>query len=133
VSVGFAGCASAQASPVDPPASHSFAAKPDEYLHSECADASPNRRYRTPLLVFKTVDGYAFVVGYGLETDWVKNVLAGGSAVLHERGRAVTLVNPWVMSKAEAAALVLPRARLLYRALPYDEAAVVLTSAGLVG
>lgn len=91
------------------------------------------KRYRTPLLVFETADGYAFLIGYGRETDWVKNVLAGGPAVLHRRGRAVTLVDPRVMSKAEAAALVVPRARLLYRAFPYDEAAVVLTSAGLAG
>jgi deazaflavin-dependent oxidoreductase (nitroreductase family) len=62
------------------------------------------KRYRTPLLVFKTHDGYAILVGYGPQTDWLKNVLAGGPTVLRKRGRAVALANPRVVSKDEAAA-----------------------------
>ncbi len=91
------------------------------------------KRYRTPLLVFETQDGYAVLVGYGLQTDWLKNVLAGGPTVLRKRGRAVTLVNPRVVSKAESAAFVVPRSRLLYRVFPYNEAAVLLTSVGSAG
>lgn len=87
-------------------------------------------RYRTPLLVFKTADGYAILVGYGPQTDWMKNVLAGGPTVLHKRGRAVELTEPRVVSKAEAAPLVVAGARPFYRAFPYNEAALLLTSAG---
>ncbi|MCF6388132.1 nitroreductase family deazaflavin-dependent oxidoreductase [Mycobacterium sp. MBM] len=90
-------------------------------------------RYRTPLLVFGTADGYAVLIGYGPQTDWVKNVLAGGPTILRKRGRGIALVNPRVVSKAEAAALVVPRSRLLYRAFPYNEAALLLTSAGSAG
>lgn len=90
------------------------------------------KRYRTPLLVFETADGYAILIGYGLQTDWLKNVLAGGPTVLHKRGRAITLVDPRVVSKADAAALVMPRSRPLYRAFPYNEAALLLTDAGSV-
>ncbi|KRD09487.1 peptidase [Mycobacterium sp. Root265] len=96
----------------------------------EHAGRKSGKRYRTPLMVFKTHDGYAILIGYGPQTDWVKNVLAGGSTVLRKRGRAVPLANPRVMSKAEAAALVLPRSRLLYQAFPYNEAALLLTNAG---
>ncbi|WP_349270932.1 nitroreductase family deazaflavin-dependent oxidoreductase [Mycolicibacterium parafortuitum] len=88
------------------------------------------KRYRTPLLVFDTQNGYAFLIGYGPQTNWVKNVLAGGPTVLHKRGRAVTLVNPRVVSKAEAADLVMPGSRVLYRAFPYNEAVLLLTTAG---
>lgn len=88
------------------------------------------RRYRTPLLVFETRDGYAILVGYGEQTDWLKNVLAGGTTVLHKRGRAIPLTNPRVVSKAEAAALVTLGSRPLYRGFPYDEAALLLTIAG---
>lgn len=91
------------------------------------------KRYRTPLLVFKTHDGYAILIGYGPQTDWLKNVLAGGPTVLRKRGRTVALVNPRVVSKAEAAAHVLPSSRLLYRAFPYNEAAVLLTNASSAG
>ncbi len=91
------------------------------------------KRYRTPLLVFRTHDGYAILIGYGLQTDWLKNVLAGGPTLLRKRGRAIALVNPQVVSKAEAAALVVPRSRLFYRAFPYNEAALLLTDAGSAG
>ncbi|MEV0673363.1 nitroreductase family deazaflavin-dependent oxidoreductase [Mycobacterium sp. NPDC050441] len=87
------------------------------------------QRYRTPLLVFKTHDGYAILVGYGLQTDWLKNVLAGGPTALCKRGRVVALTDPRVVSKAEAAALVTPSSRLFYRAFPYNEASLLLTIA----
>ncbi|UBV14324.1 nitroreductase family deazaflavin-dependent oxidoreductase [Mycolicibacterium fortuitum] len=87
------------------------------------------KRYRTPLLVFKTHDGYAILVGYGRQTDWLKNVLAGGPVALHKRGRVVALTNPRVVSKAEAAAFVTRRSLPLYRAFPYNEAALLLTIA----
>ena len=85
------------------------------------------RRYRTPLLVFKTQKGFAILIGYGPETDWLKNVLAGGPTVLHKRGKAITLANPQIVEKAEAAPLVLPAPRLFYRLFPYNEAALILT------
>lgn len=87
------------------------------------------RRYRTPLLVFKTRDGFAILIGYGPETDWLKNVLAGGPTVLHKLGKAIALANPQIVSKAEAAPLVTPVPRLFYRLFPYNEATLVLTKA----
>lgn len=45
------------------------------------------RRYRTPVLCVRRPGGFAFLVGYGLESDWVRNLLAAdGGAVVH-RGR----------------------------------------------
>lgn len=45
------------------------------------------RRYRTPVLCVRRPVGFAFLVGYGLESDWVRNLLAAdGGAVVH-RGR----------------------------------------------
>jgi deazaflavin-dependent oxidoreductase (nitroreductase family) len=85
------------------------------------------KHYRTPLLVFKTRDGFAILIGYGLESDWLKNVLAGGPSVLHKRRKAVVLASPRVVSKAEAAALVTPASRLFYRLFPYNEATLLLT------
>ncbi|MGE2720324.1 nitroreductase family deazaflavin-dependent oxidoreductase [Mycolicibacterium celeriflavum] len=85
------------------------------------------RRYRTPLLVFKTRDGFVVLIGYGPETDWLKNVLAGGPTILHKLGRNIALANPQIVSKAEAAPLITPAPRLFYRLFPYNEAALVLT------
>ncbi|SRX94733.1 hypothetical protein MSP7336_02994 [Mycobacterium shimoidei] len=85
------------------------------------------RRYRTPLLVFPTPDGFIFLIGYGPKSDWVKNVLAGGHAALHRRGSSIALVNPRVVSKAEGAAIVSGPSGMFYRLFPYNEAAMVLT------
>lgn len=88
------------------------------------------RRYRTPLLVFKTQDGFAILIGYGPETDWLKNVVAGGPLVLHKLGKTIALGNPQIVSKAEAAPLIAPAPRLFYRLFPYNEATVVLSKTG---
>ncbi len=88
------------------------------------------RRYRTPLLVFKTHDGFAILIGYGPETDWLKNVVAGGPLVLHKLGKTIALGNPQIVSKAEAAPLIAPAPRLFYRLFPYNEATVVLSKTG---
>jgi deazaflavin-dependent oxidoreductase (nitroreductase family) len=85
------------------------------------------KRYRTPLLVFKTRDGFVILIGYGLESDWLKNVLAGGPTVLHKQGKAIALTGPRIVNKAEGANLVTPAFRPFYRLFPYNEAALVLT------
>lgn len=85
------------------------------------------RHYRTPLLVFKTRDGFAVLIGYGPESDWLKNILAGGPTVLHKLGKAISLANPQIVSKAEAAPLITPVPRLFYRLFPYNEATLMLT------
>jgi deazaflavin-dependent oxidoreductase (nitroreductase family) len=52
------------------------------------------RRYRTPVNVFATTDGYRFALTYGPDTDWVRNVLAAGGCELETRRRTVRLVAP---------------------------------------
>jgi deazaflavin-dependent oxidoreductase (nitroreductase family) len=85
------------------------------------------KRYRTPLNIFDTNDGYVILIGYGTESHWVKNVLAGGPATIHKHGKSVQVADPRIVSKAAAAPLV-TSARILYRLHPYDEAALVVTA-----
>lgn len=85
------------------------------------------KRYRTPLLVFPIRDGFVILIGYGLKSDWLKNVTADGQAVLHKRGKRIALANPRVVSKAEAATLVTGPSGVFYRLFPYNEAALVLS------
>ncbi|MBE1546849.1 hypothetical protein GGC64_000857 [Mycobacterium sp. OAS707] len=77
--------------------------------------------------MFRTKNGFVILIGYGPETDWLKNIFAGGPTVLHKAGKAVTLTNPQIVEKAVAAPLVMPVPRLFYRLFPYNEAALVLT------
>lgn len=92
----------------------------------EHAGRKSGRHYRTPLLVFKTRNGFVVLIGYGPGSDWLKNVVAGGPTVLHKLGKAIALANPQIVSKAEAAPLITPASRLFYRLFPYNEAALVL-------
>lgn len=85
------------------------------------------RHYRTPLLVFPIRDGFVVLIGYGLKSDWLKNVFAGGQTALHKRGKRIALTDPRLLSKAEAAMRVTGPSRVFYRLFPYDEAALVLT------
>lgn len=52
------------------------------------------RRYRTPVNVFATEDGFVVALTYGKDSNWVQNVLAAGGCRLETRGRAWRLTNP---------------------------------------
>lgn len=86
------------------------------------------KRYETPLNIFDTADGYAIPIGYGLESHWVQNALAGGPATVRKHGTAVSVTNARIVSKAEAETLV-TSARLMFRLHPYNEGALLLTAA----
>ena len=63
--------------------------------------------YQTPLETFpvagNTADpSYLFVMMYGRDSDWVRNVLASGHARLRIDGRETELASPHVISIREA-------------------------------
>ena len=60
---------------------------------------SSGKTYHTPLDAHKVDDGYIFIINYGSRSDWVKNILAAGSATLRVEGNEVTLVSPRVIMK----------------------------------
>jgi deazaflavin-dependent oxidoreductase (nitroreductase family) len=55
------------------------------------------RMYNTPINVFRRGDGYIFVLTYGSDAEWVKNVLAAGGCRILTRGRNVSLTRPEVI------------------------------------
>jgi deazaflavin-dependent oxidoreductase (nitroreductase family) len=85
------------------------------------------KTYRTPLNIFETADGFVVPIGYGLESHWVQNALAGGPLTVHKAGRTVPVADARIVSKADAEPLV-TRGRTLFRLHPYNEAALVLTA-----
>jgi len=58
--------------------------------------------YRTPLDAHPTRDGYVLVVRYGRESDWVRNILASGSATLRIDGDEHRLTAPRLVAQDEA-------------------------------
>jgi len=59
------------------------------------------RKYQTPINVFKRGNHYLFFLTYGSDVQWVKNVLAIGSASIETRGRLVELVDPELITDPE--------------------------------
>jgi deazaflavin-dependent oxidoreductase (nitroreductase family) len=59
------------------------------------------RTYRTPINVFRRGDAYIFLLTYGSDVQWVKNVLASGSCSIETRGRVVKLVEPELITDPE--------------------------------
>ena len=55
------------------------------------------RMYNTPINVFRRGDDYIFVLTYGSDANWVKNVLAAGGCRILTRGRNISLTRPEVM------------------------------------
>jgi len=72
------------------------------------------RTYRTPINVFRRGDAYIFLLTYGSDVQWVKNVLASGSCSIETRGRVVKLVEPELITDPELR-LAPPIARFVER------------------
>ena len=66
---------------------------------------SSGQQYRTPVEAHRVDDGYVVMLVYGSKSDWVRNVLAVGSATLEVDGRTVDLVDPTIIAPEEAFAL----------------------------
>ena len=52
------------------------------------------KTYHTPINVFKRGDHYVFVLTYGSNVQWLKNIFAAGSVEMRTRGRDIHLVEP---------------------------------------
>ena len=55
------------------------------------------RVYETPVGPFATDDGFVIALPYGASSDWVKNVLAAGSATLVTEGQTVEVDQPEIV------------------------------------
>lgn len=60
---------------------------------------SSGKTYQTPLDAHRVDGGYIFMVNYGARSDWVKNILAAGTAQLTVDGEIIQLESPRLVSK----------------------------------
>jgi len=81
--------------------------------------------YATPVAVVPTSDRAIILIGlpWGAHTNWARNVVAAGGAVLMWRGDEVATTAPRIVEGAEAAALAKPFFRFVVGRMP---AALVL-------
>lgn len=55
------------------------------------------RSYSTPVAAEPTSDGFVIALVYGANTDWLKNVLASGSATIEHEGRVYPVDRPEIV------------------------------------
>src|SRR4051794_21032393 len=87
------------------------------------------KQYRTPLSVFTTDEGVAIMLTYGPNRDWLKNITATGGAHMRRYGKTIELVDPEVVSKAEAAQAVKGLWRPIFALLPFEQAVLLRRAA----
>jgi deazaflavin-dependent oxidoreductase (nitroreductase family) len=61
------------------------------------------RSYETPVVPFPTDDGFVIALPYGSGTDWLKNVVASGSATIVHEGNTYLVDRPELVPVALAA------------------------------
>lgn len=67
---------------------------------------SSGRVYRTPLDAHRIDGGYVFFPLYGARSDWVRNILAVGTARLTAEGEDVELDHPRVVARDDVRELL---------------------------
>ena len=80
------------------------------------------RTYQTPVVVARHDDSFLIALPYGERTDWLKNVLAAGSASIMADGRSYEVDRPEVIPMAEATAYFRPREQRMHRQFHVDTA-----------
>ena len=59
------------------------------------------RSYETPVGPFAVGDGFVIALPYGPGTDWVRNVMANGSATIVHEGSTLTVQEPEIVPTTE--------------------------------
>lgn len=75
------------------------------------------RMYETPIGPFPTDDGFVVTLPYGPTADWVRNVVAAGSAELVRHGQTMRVDNPEVLHVHDAQHLFPAKEQRVHRLL----------------
>lgn len=79
------------------------------------------KQYQTPVGVMEVGCDYLITLPYGTRADWVRNVLASGSAEVVHEGRTFRVGDPAVVSASEVAAGLPERERRTQRLYGIDQ------------
>jgi deazaflavin-dependent oxidoreductase (nitroreductase family) len=74
------------------------------------------RRYRTPVVAFRSPAGFVIPMTYGRDVDWARNMARAKGAELERGGRRVAVRNPRIVGFDEAASRLPTAARPVFRA-----------------
>src|SRR6266480_7524542 len=73
------------------------------------------RAYQTPVIAAQHDDSFLIALPYGERTDWLKNVLARGSATIVTDGHSYDVDRPEVIAMAQATGYFRPRDQRMHR------------------
>lgn len=79
------------------------------------------RPYETPVGAFATDDGFVIALPYGSDVDWLKNVLASGSATIVDEGNTYRVDQPELVPTAVAAPHLPPKEQRNLRLFRVDQ------------
>jgi deazaflavin-dependent oxidoreductase (nitroreductase family) len=99
------------------------------YAIIEHTGRKSGRAYRTPVNAFRTPEGFAFLVGYGTHSDWVRNLLAAGGGQLVHRNQRYEISAPKLVSGDDGRAMLPAPMRLLTRLVRAQDVLVVRAAA----
>lgn len=80
--------------------------------HTGRATGAP---YETPVVPVETDDGFAIALPYGARSDWLRNVLASGSATIVHQGRTHRVADPEVVAIETADSYFSPKDQRTHR------------------
>jgi deazaflavin-dependent oxidoreductase (nitroreductase family) len=83
------------------------------------------RPYETPVQAVATDDGFVIALPYGPNTDWLKNVLASGSATVVHEGGTYEVERPEIVPTSVVATLFSPRDRRTHRLFRVDQCLLI--------
>src|SRR5689334_5050305 len=69
------------------------------------------RRYRSPVVAFRTATGFVIPMTYGRDVDWARNLVAAGGGEIERLGRRVRARRPRIVDGDAAAPLLPPGVR----------------------
>jgi deazaflavin-dependent oxidoreductase (nitroreductase family) len=79
------------------------------------------RPYETPVGAVATEDGFVIALPYGPNTDWLKNVLASGTASIVDEGNTYEVDRPEVVPMAAAGRYFSPQDQRAHRMFAVDQ------------
>ena len=77
--------------------------------------------YETPIGPYASGDGFVVALPYGTSPDWLKNLMAAGSAVIVHEGKTYTVDQPEIIDTAEALEDVPPGEQMSLRVFNINE------------
>ena len=75
------------------------------------------KAYQTPIMVAPSGDGFIFCLTYGPNTDWYRNIVAAGHAMLRSSGKEYRIDNPKMIDASTGRAAFGIPAKYLLRLL----------------